>query len=61
MNDALTKPSDTGPSPVEVERRRAIAVARTILQVKGIEGERDVDLAILARQFLRSLGLSEKG
>lgn len=59
MNDALTKPSDTGPSPVELERRRAIAVARMILRAPNIDKESDT--AVLARQFLRSLGLSEKG
>lgn len=54
--DPLTAP---GVPEVASERTRAIAVARVLLRAPNID--RDSDVALLARQFLRALGLSERG
>lgn len=52
--DPLTAPGVPDPS----ERDRAVAVARVVLRAPNIDN--DSDIALLARQLLRALGLSER-
>ena len=51
--DRLSAP---GNNPVPSDRARAIAIARVMLKAPI---NPDSDIALLARQFLRALGLSE--
>lgn len=53
-SDAQTKLCAPGVPEAPSERDRAIALARTILR----SGAADPELVVLARQFLRTLGLS---
>ncbi len=45
-------------SPQAEERRRAVAIARDVLQASG--SHNDSNMVIIARQLLRALGLPER-
>lgn len=57
MNEAARMFDDTGPGPVELEKRRAVAAARVVLRAPNID--KDSDIAAISRQLLRALGLHE--
>lgn len=58
VNDRLRAPGCAYPATQDVERDRAILLARLLIRRQILSGQEYVNLA---EQYLRALGLSENG